>query len=71
MIVSQVLNAQQASLEMTELLKTDVVGGLRGWLFGADGVGPALFGWVAMMLFLYYVAVRYRSQRIHDARSTP
>jgi len=46
-------------------------GGLRGWLFGADGVGPALFGWVAMMLFLYYVAVRYRSQRIHDARSTP
>jgi len=46
-------------------------GGLRGWLFGADGLGPALFGWVAMMLFLYYVAVRYRSQRIHDARSTP
>ena len=46
-------------------------GGLRGWLFGADGVGPALFGWAALMLFLFYVAVRYRSQRFQDARSSP
>lgn len=44
---------------------------LRWWLFGQEGIGPALFGWIALMLFLLYVGVRYRSQRLRDARVSP
>ncbi|MFB3143072.1 MAG: lysostaphin resistance A-like protein [Candidatus Methylomirabilales bacterium] len=55
--------------------KTDnlflTAGGIRQWLFGSEGMGPALFGWVAMAAFLLYVAFRYRSRRFHDARVSP
>jgi membrane protease YdiL (CAAX protease family) len=46
---------------------------LRWWLFGQEGIGPALFGWTALILFLCYVGVRYRyrSQRLDDARVSP
>jgi len=46
---------------------------LRWWLFGQEGIGPALFGWIALILFLCYVGVRYRyrSQRLDDARVSP
>jgi membrane protease YdiL (CAAX protease family) len=46
-------------------------GGLRQWLFGGEGIGAALFAWIAMMLFLFYVALRYRTQRFRDARISP
>jgi membrane protease YdiL (CAAX protease family) len=45
-------------------------GGLRQWLFGGEGITAALFAWVAMMAFLFYVALRYRSQRFRDARTS-
>jgi len=46
---------------------------LRWWLFGQEGIGPALFGWTALILFLCYVGVRYRyrSQRLDDVRVSP
>lgn len=41
--------------------------GLRRWFFGLEGLGPALFAWAAMMIFLFYIALRYRSQRFRAA----
>jgi uncharacterized protein len=46
-------------------------GGLRQWLFGGEGVGAALFAWLAMMIFLFYVALRYRARQFRDARTSP
>lgn len=46
-------------------------GGLRKWLFGAEGLGPALFAWTAMATFLIYIAFRYRSERFRTARLSP
>ncbi|MFQ5801603.1 MAG: lysostaphin resistance A-like protein [Candidatus Methylomirabilales bacterium] len=46
-------------------------GGLRKWFFGAEGMGPALFAWIAMMIFLLYVAMRYRSHHLRDVRLSP
>jgi len=43
---------------------------LRGWLFGPEGMGPALFVWAGLLLFLLYVALRYRSDLFRGARSS-
>ncbi|MFQ5846644.1 MAG: lysostaphin resistance A-like protein [Candidatus Methylomirabilales bacterium] len=64
------LHAAWVFIDKTDnLFLTD--GGLRQWLFGREGTGPALFAWVAMGLFLLYIAFRYRPQPFHDARSSP
>ncbi len=46
-------------------------GGLRQWLFGGEGLGPAMFAWTAMAAFLLYVALRYRSERLRSALLSP
>ncbi len=43
-------------------------GGLRKWLFGNEGMGPAIIGWIVMALFLLYVAFRYRGTHMRDVR---
>ncbi len=45
--------------------------GLRRWFFGLEGLGPALFAWIAMAVFLAYIAFRYRSERFRTARLSP
>ena len=45
--------------------------GLRGWLFGQEGLAPSLFAWMAMGLFLFYIASRYKTRQFRDARLSP